>query len=383
MATLKKDLKKIAPKASKVKALNKGGKGYDRLGRIYKWGRELRYEEKKSKGVTVVKDIYMQYHSKTGKSKWNFFKSFQIGQQFKGLKNPTKKELDALIAADKKTFFRAQASNILGTPSVPKLAAKPDWFWKSENKLSVFMEVEYEKRADKNKIEKIKHLVRLEMWRKGLKQPWQFKPRWRQGVKPDGTLEREVLSTREVPAQEIDKMQTYYVLQQSEAASAAQSKLPKLTLPVFDTPQKLAVELYKYLHIGDDDKTRAFLLNTLHPRFFISPGLLHPDGEALIKKTLNASKSPIKFSKLFCLQPRFNTKRSSGGSVYLKSAKIPKELGGDVTFKIEAGSQPGKFVNGKRTAGEFKLTQIIIGKSGHKDTEQYLDSITDRLSICN
>jgi hypothetical protein len=196
-AQMKKEL--TAPKTVSV-TLGKPGKiEWSSTYKKYMWTRsftaKLRTE---TPDVFVLVKGYAAYDVMGGR--YVFWRTFITSNSYEGIPDPTPQDVQALIDKfGRKQFLGVyQYQNAVGEIEALRLADEPKFEWHTPNSVSFDIVAVYSEKVSYTQVEKVERVLRIRLYRDGVKQEWA-----RLMTNPG---DRKVLETKTYPEQQLRRM---------------------------------------------------------------------------------------------------------------------------------------------------------------------------------
>ncbi len=183
--------------------------------------------------------------------------------------------------------------------------------------------------------------------------------------------------------EEAKLLQSNIVAKNSEAAAnAVLAKLPKVDIPVFETPFHMIVHLMDFLRTADYYRMQAYLYKVMAPRCFVegSKTQLTREGQDMMNHLLNVVQNKkIKFGEFYCDDPPMSEYANND------DVKELRFLGKLANYKsrIQVTRSGGVFKEGVKTGGEWKLYYAEIKLPSNDDEIAKLKSYSDPSQFCN
>ncbi|MBU1536530.1 hypothetical protein KKF84_14490 [Myxococcota bacterium] len=266
-----------------------------------------------------------------------------------GLPPPSATVVLNLVRANKLSFLGRSFDhgNIVSDLSNLKMAAKPNWTWSSPNRVTVSVVGNYRWKKGGYTVENVQHLKWVTLIRDTLKSPWRY-----QGTsKTRRSADRKVLSEKKYSPEEYNAMKSIKEKAEASSARAHLSSLPAVTIPIFRSGEELVKYTYRMLRTATPKQMEAYLRQVYSPWYFVkgSTVVMHSEGEKTMNKNITwALKGASKFKDQYCAVPVLRER----GSYWNKDKSS--------WTRIVAVPGPGKWVNGKKVPGTYKLSDLQV-----------------------
>lgn len=299
--------------------------------------------------IKKVHDGYVEY-LKRG-SRYTYVSWFPWSTWYLGLKPPKKELVVELVKKNKLKFLGRSYHHgyIVGDLEKVRVADKPMWVWSSPNKLRVSVIGNYRWKKGGNEVEDVQHLKWVYLGRDDIDKPWKYTGAGKTNVSAD----RKVLSVKKYSSDEYNKLKTIAQLAGASAAKAALASLPKVKVPIFKSGEELVAYTWKMLRTATPKQMEAYLRQTYSSYHFLkdNPTVLHPNAVKRMKQNIaRALEGPSKFKDQYCKEP---LKKKGDRASYWNKMKSSWS-------RISAVPGPGKWVEGKKVPGTYKISTFQI-----------------------
>ena len=278
------------------------------------------------------------------------FKKFNVTyNSYDGIPNPSKKEIETMLRGNIEQAVNTNHFNsIIGDVEKLELAADPKWDWHTPNSVSFNVHAIYEEKVNNTDTEKYDRTYEVRLYRDGVKSPW--KDNFHSSPR-----EEKLLSKKTHKADDLEAMKTLGFVTLENKARAEFAKLPKVDVPVFNSPIELARFTHKMLMEGDKDKFEAFVIKAAGPGMqdpqsdilFTQPGI-----DAFNKVAANAFEGKGKYSEQYCPDPKI---KAHSDEVIEWANKT-----GDTYTRLRISKSGETYQNGEKTGGQYKLADITV-----------------------
>ncbi len=278
------------------------------------------------------------------------FKKFNVTyNSYEGIPNPSEKEVETLLRSHlKETVNEGHFDSIVGDIEKLELAADPKWEWHTPNSVSFNAHAVYEEKVSNTETEKVDRTYEVRLYRDGVKSPW--KDNFNSSPRGEKSLGR-----RTHKADDLEAMKTLGFVTLENKARAELAKLPKVDVPIFNSPIELARFTHKMLMEGDKDKFEAFVTKAAGPGMQApqSDILFTPQGFDAVSRAMAAAfEGKGKYKDQYCPEPKIN--RHSDEVIEWANKT------GDTYTRVSMSKSGETFKNGEKTGGQYKLADITV-----------------------
>jgi hypothetical protein len=278
------------------------------------------------------------------------FKKFLVTyNSYQGIPNPTKKEIETMLRGDVERAVTNHTFNrIIGDVEKLELAADPQWEWHTPNSVSFKVRAVFEEIVNNTDTEKVDRLYEIRLYRDAINKPWKedFHSRDR---------ESKVLGKRTHKADDLAAMKTLGYVTLENKARADLAKLPRVEVPVFNSPVELARFTHQMLLSGDKGKFEAFITKAA------GPGMQDPRSDILFTSNgLNAFNKAVemafegkgKYKDQYCPDPKVDTH----GDDHIEWVNKT----GDRSTRLRTIKTGETYKNGEKTGGQYKIADLEV-----------------------
>ena len=278
------------------------------------------------------------------------FKKFYVTyNSYQGIPNPSKQEVEKLLRSNiEQAVTTHRFNNIIGDVEKLELANDPKWEWHTPNSVSFRTRAVYEEIVSNTETEKVERIYEVRLYRDGIKSPW----------KEDfHSSAREVksLGKRTHKADDLAAMKTLGYVTLENKARADLAKLPKVEVPVFNSPVELARFTHQMLLSGDKGKFEAFVTQAAGPGMQDpkSDILFTPNGLNALNKALEiAFDGKGKYKDQYCPDPKINGHSDNLVEWANKT--------GETYTRLRMSKTGETYKNGEKSGGQYKLSDIEV-----------------------
>ena len=278
------------------------------------------------------------------------FKNFAVAdKQYFGIPNPSEKELLTLLKSNLKQTVQSHHFNqIIGDVEKLELAPEPKFVWHTPDSVSFNLRAVYEEIVSNTETEKVDRIYEVRLYRDALKSPW--KDNFGSSAKETKSLGKKTHN-----ADDLSAMKTLGFITIEKQARAEFAKLPKVEVPVFETPAELANFTHKILLEDNPGKFEAFVTQAA------GPGMQDPKSDILFtvngQQALDKAKTTIfdgkgKYSEQYCPNPKIKAQGENGITWLNKT--------GETWTRLGISKTGGEYKNGVKTGGSYKLATIEV-----------------------
>lgn len=278
------------------------------------------------------------------------FKKFYVTyNSYEGIPNPSKKEVETLLRDNiEQAVTNFRFNKIIGDVEKLELADDPKWEWHNPNSVSFNVRAVYEEIVNNTETEKVERLYEVRLYRDGIKSPWK---------KDFHSSDREVksLGKKTHKADDLAAMKTLGYVTLENKARADLARLPKVEVPIFNSPVELARFTHQMLLSGDKGKFEAFVTKAA------GPGMQDPKSDILFTPNgLNALNKAIEiafdgkgqYKDQYCPDPKIK-EQSSNSLTWLNKT-------GDSWTRLSFAKAGETYKNGEKTGGQYKLSDLEV-----------------------
>lgn len=194
---------------------------------------------------------------------------------------------------------------------------------------------------------KLEHTKIVTLKRDNLESPWKYDS----ANKTRSSDDEKVLETKKHSDDEYKALKTIKELAEEAQANATLDALPKVEVPAFKSGEELMHDTYKMLRTATPGEMEAYLRQVYSPWWFIqgSTTVMHDEAEKKMKQAIaRALEGESKFKDQYCSMPVVK----EGLTVWNKDKSS--------WTRMSATPGPGKFVNGKKVPGTYKLSDLQV-----------------------
>jgi hypothetical protein len=338
----------------------------------YVRGVHIRLKSKEYPGlvVKVVGDAVYQY---IGSTKYSYQK-FRTGyNEWEGIPNPTKAEIDKLISTDWSTFYGFYFNKIVKLNSGPELVNEKNFTWNNPNLVVFYMKVNADMLGPNNTVETVDQEFEVRFFRDNLKDPMH------RFMSSSGASNTKVLSTRElseVKIKELEKKTLAFTLAE-ETAKKELAGLPELNVPDFKSGREMADFFHDILRNGTPELLKVAMLKTLAPHLMVegSKTQFSWQGKEIYEKAVKeAFEGDSKYKDQYC-KIYTTTSLTSKNHIYIKGV-IDK----CITLIGCVPSNDGYIEGVPQT--KLKLVTLDITVRQDQDAVNFINSFSDRKKFC-
>lgn len=285
-AQVMKDVRGNGSGILSIKLLGPGRRVWSDSYRQYVWDRSVVVVRKG--GIPEYPNAHLEvggiasyYYVGGGRFSYNQF--FVTYNSYSGIPAPSEAQISTLISQSPAKFYGWHYTQIVGTPSPIRLAAKPEWNWHTPNSVSFLMTTSYSTRKSSTTLEKTNAVYEVRLYRDGIKQPWK---NFISTIKDEKSL-----GITTADADEIEAMKTLAMVDAEREAAAHLASLPAVTIPAFKNDLETFAYIHKTLREPNPPQAEAVLRQMLGSRYRIknSDVLFDSIGEDKIAATLKVA----------------------------------------------------------------------------------------------
>ena len=277
------------------------------------------------------------------------FKKFYVTyNSYQGIPNPTKKDIETMLRGDvEKAVTNHTFNRIIGEVEKLELAADPQWEWHTPNSVSFKVRAVFEQIVNNTETEKVDRLYEIRLYRDAPNKPWKD---FHSSAREDKSLGK-----RTHKADDLAAMKTLGTVTLENKARADLAKLPKVEVPVFNSPVELARFTHQMLLAGDKGKFEAFVTQAA------GPGMQDPKSDILFTSNgLNAVNKAMemafdgngKYKDQYCPDPKIS--RNSDNLIEWLNKT------GDRSTHVKMSKVGETYKNGEKSGGHYKISDIEV-----------------------